>query len=136
MTYSYACDGTPVSNPRSLNQTRDHYNRNGDEKSDRDPARDHSSHPFCGPRHLCVSSHGHSPLLPCPFGLFTLFPFCLSPPSPFDLSPSPCALSHSPARSSRLRSSSSSRLARLVSSSAFFASSASFPLLAALEYDF
>ena len=109
MTYSYACDGTPVSNLRSLNQTRVHYNRNGDEKSDRekgesdrDPARDHSSHPLCGPRHLCVSSHGRSPLLPSPFGLFTLFPFCLSPPSPFDLSPSPCALSHSPARVPRV----------------------------------
>ena len=41
-----------MSNVRSLNQTRVHYNRNGDEKSDRekgesdrDPARDHSSHP-------------------------------------------------------------------------------------------
>ena len=36
MTYSYSCDGTPVSNLRSLNQTRVHYNRNGDEKSDRE----------------------------------------------------------------------------------------------------
>ena len=122
MTYSYACDGTPVSNPRSLNQTRDHYNRSGDEKSDRekgesdrDPARDHSSHPFCGRHHLCVASHGiyrasfflsylrgPSPLVPCPFGLFALFPFCLSPPSPFDLSPSPCDLSPSPARVPRI----------------------------------
>ena len=122
MTYSYACDGTPVSNPRSLNQTRDHYNCNGDEKSDRekvesdrDPARDHSSHPFCGPRHLCVSSHGiyrasfflsyllgRSPVIPTPFGLFALFPFCLSPPSPFDLSPSPCTLSPSPGRVARV----------------------------------
>ena len=120
MTYSYACDGTPVSNPRSLNQTRDHYNRSGDEKSDRekgesdrDPARDHSSHPFCGRRHLCVSSHGiyrasfflsylrgRSPIVPCPFGLFALFLFCLSPPSPFDLSP--YAPSPSPARVPRV----------------------------------
>ena len=122
MTYSYACDGTPVSNLRSLNQTRGHYNRNGDEKSDRekgesdrDPARDHSSHPFCGRHHHCVASHGiyrasfflsylrgRSPLVPCPFGLFALFPFCLSPPSPFDLSPSPCDLSPSPARVPRI----------------------------------
>ena len=122
MTYSYACNGTPVSNLRSLNQTRVHYNRNGDEKSnrekgesDRDSARDHSSHPFCGRHHLCVASHGiyrasfflsylrgPSPLVPCPFGLFALFPFCLSPPSPFDLSPSPCDLSPSPARVPRI----------------------------------
>ena len=125
MTYSYACDGTPVSNVRSLNQTRVHYNRNGDEKSDRekgesnrDPARDHSSHPFCGRRHLCVSSHGIyrasfflsylpgcSLFVSCPFGLFTPFPFCLSPLSPlspFDLFPSPCDLSPSPARVPRV----------------------------------
>ena len=72
MTYSYVCDGTPLSNLRSLSQTRSHYDRGGNEKSDRatdesdrdparDPARDHSSHPFCGRQHPCLLSE----YLPC-----------------------------------------------------------------------
>ena len=118
MTYSYVCDGTPLSNLRSLSQTRFHYDRGGDEKSDRatresdrDPARDHSSHPFYGRHHLCVSyqnicrvSFSLSPIFTISVLSFLLlsllsllsflFPafFILSvfsPPSPF--SPSPFA---------------------------------------------
>ena len=105
MTYSYACDGTPLSNLRSLSQTRSHYDRGGDEKSDRDPARDCSSHPFCSCRHLYISCHsacgssfflapsdlhGLSLFVPATLAPFApspciLSPFCLSPP-PFSLS--------------------------------------------------
>lgn len=128
MTYSYACDGTPVSNLRSLDQTRVHYNRNGDEKSnrekgesDRDSARDHSSHPFCGRRHLCVSSHGISLLSSRSFSSRSLsfrslrsFSFLSFSSFSFrSLSLSLRSLSFSRARSSHLRRSSSSRLARL-----------------------
>ena len=133
MTYSYACDGTPVSNPRSLNQTRDHYNRNGDEKSDRekgesdrDPACDHSSHPFCGPRHLCLLSWYLSCFLlsllssrsfssrSLSFRSLRSFSFLSFSSFSFrSLSLSLRSLSFSRARSSHLRRSSSSRLARL-----------------------
>lgn len=142
-----------MSNLCFLSQTRSHYDHSRDEKNDcakGESDRDRSSHLFCSRHHLYVSCHnacgasfflspsdlrGLSLLSPSPFALFVsspydLSPFCLSPPSPFSLSPSPSA------RSSRLTRSSSSCLARLISSSAFLAASTSFPVLAAPEYDF